>query len=88
MTKRLITLQMIKAEKIARSRSWTLAKMAAGEFPQPAVRGNPNLWLESDVDKWLSDFVAQATLRDAAPDTHRVLKSLGGKRPKSPGPRA
>ena len=56
--KRLITLSTICAEKIDRSRSWIINEMSAGRFPQPAVKGNPNLWDEADVERWLNHFVA------------------------------
>ena len=62
---RLIPLQSIRAEKIARSRSWILGEMKAGRFPQPKVRGNPNLWDACEIDAWLIDFVAKAASRNA-----------------------
>ena len=58
MTKRLITLKTIQAEHVNRSRSWILAELAAGRFPQPAVRGNPNLWDSEEVGRWVVDFIA------------------------------
>ena len=54
---RLITLRTVMKEKVQRSRSWILARE---DFPPPAVRGNPNLWLESAVDEWVRGFVASA----------------------------
>ena len=58
MAKRLITLRTIQGEHVNRSRSWILAELAAGRFPQPAVRGNPNLWDSEEVEAWVVDFIA------------------------------
>lgn len=62
MKHRLIDLHQIREQKIARSRAWIYGKIAAGEFPKPLPLGNSskNLWDESEVDNWLSEFVAKA----------------------------
>ena len=65
MSKRLITLRQIQAEKLPRSRSWIFAELKAGRFPEPLEMNGagPNLWEESVVDAWLQEFVAAAKKR-------------------------
>lgn len=67
MSKRLITLRQIQAEKLPRSRSWIFAELKAGRFPQPLDTNGcgPNLWEEDAIDNWLANFVAKAKQRAA-----------------------
>lgn len=73
--KRLITLSTIRAEKIDRSRSWIANEMAAGRFPRPVVQGNPNLWDEAEIERWLNDFVAACKTSDSSSQAARVAKA-------------
>lgn len=61
---RLISLGTIQ-EKLDRSKSWLWARIAAKDFPAPVVRGSKALWLESEVDRWMVDFVAKERLKDS-----------------------
>lgn len=74
MSKRLITLRQIQAEKLPRSRSWIFAELKACRFPKPLEMGGfgPNLWEESVVDAWLQEFIAAAKKR--ASDTSNVAQ--------------
>ena len=46
------------------SRSTLYERMSAGAFPRPVRLGEKSVgWLESEVDKWITDRVAE---RDAA----------------------
>lgn len=67
MATRLISLKQIRETKINRSRSWIFAEIAAGRFPKPLdLEGSgPNLWDETDVDRWLDAFIAKAKERAA-----------------------
>jgi len=56
---RLISIQQISQEKIARKRAWIWNSIATGDFPPPVVRSGKALWRESDVDKWIENFVAR-----------------------------
>lgn len=67
---RLITLKVIQAEKVSRSRSWLLSEMQAGRFPRPAVAGNPNLWDADAVDRWVAAMIERARL-SPTPETPR-----------------
>lgn len=60
MSKRLLTLRQIRAEKFARGRSWIYEAMRKGEFPRPVGGVGPHLWLESDVDAFVEQYVARA----------------------------
>jgi hypothetical protein len=64
MAERLIDVRHITTEKIARSRSWLKAEESAGRFPPAVVKdaGGANLHLESEVDRWLAEFVRVASL--------------------------
>ena len=72
---RLITLATIKTEKIDLSRSWILAEVAAGRFPKPCVRGNPNLWSEAEVDEWLAGFIARGCKSGCRAEQARAAKA-------------
>lgn len=65
MTRRLITLKQIRQEKIARSRSWVFAEIAAKRFPAPLDLGGrgPNLWREDQIDDYVARFIADAEKR-------------------------
>lgn len=65
MSKRLLTLRQIQAEKFPRSRSWIFASIAANDFPKPIGGCVPHLWEESIVDKWVEEFVAKAKGRES-----------------------
>lgn len=68
MATRLIDVATIRREKIARGRSWIYAEMKAGRFPEPAIRGRgPNLWNESDVDRWLAQFIEKNSQPGTSP---------------------
>jgi len=56
---RLIAIQQISQEKIARKRAWIWNSIAAGDFPPPVVRRGKALWRETEVDKWIENFVAR-----------------------------
>jgi len=44
------------ASKINLGRSTIYRMMAAGKFPKPfQIMSNRNAWIESDIDKWLSE---------------------------------
>lgn len=77
MTKRLITLRQIQAEKLPRSRSWIFAELKAGRFVEPLDTGGKgsNLWEEEAVDSWLASFIASAKNRakDRAAPTARSM---------------
>lgn len=78
MTKRLMNLRQIRAEKIARGRSWVYVEMAAGRFPKPISGCVPNLWDETEIDAFVESFVEAARAR---PDTRRerVTKAAAGR---------
>lgn len=65
MSKRLITLRQIQAEKLPRSRSWIFAEVKDGKFPQPLDTNGcgPNLWEEDAVDAYVANFVTKAKQR-------------------------
>ena len=65
MSKRLITLRQIQAEKLPRSRSWIFAEMKADRFPRPLDTNGcgPNLWEEAAIDTYVSNFVNEAKQR-------------------------
>jgi predicted DNA-binding transcriptional regulator AlpA len=65
MSKRLITLRQIQAEKLPRSRSWIFAELKAGKFPRPLDTNGcgPNLWEEYAIDTYVANFVAEANQR-------------------------
>jgi len=67
MSKRLITLRQIQAEKFPRSRSWIFVELKAGRFPRPLDTNGcgPNLWEEEAIDNWVANFVAKAKQRSA-----------------------
>ncbi len=77
MSKRLITLRQIQAEKLPRSRSWIFAELKAGRFPEPLEMNGagPNLWEESVIDAWLQEFVAAAKKR-AGDNSSAAQRSL------------
>lgn len=74
MSKRLITLRQIQAEKLPRSRSWIFAELKAARFPKPLDTGGcgPNLWEEDAIDNYVANFITEAKQRaqnrDAAAD--------------------
>jgi len=70
MSKRLITLRQIQAEKLPRSRSWIFAELKAGRFPRPLDTNGcgPNLWEEDAVDNWVANFVTEAKQRAQSHD--------------------
>jgi hypothetical protein len=73
---RLIKLHTIIETKLQKSRSWYRGPQGkAAEFPMPTVRGNPNLWDEEVIDKWVADFVAKAK-REQSP--RKILPSRQG----------
>lgn len=76
MSKRLLTLRQIQAEKFPRSRSWIFDAMKEGspKFPQPIGGCVPNLWEEDAIDKFVEDFVAAAKGRQAS-GQHRIAKA-------------
>ncbi len=76
MSKRLLTLRQIQAEKFPRSRSWIFAAMKEGfpKFPQPIGGCTPNLWKEAAIDKFVEEFVAAAKGRQAI-GQHRIAKA-------------
>lgn len=53
-----------RAEVIARvslARSSIYKRMAAGEFPRPVdIGGGRVAWLESDIDHWINERLAEA----------------------------
>ena len=65
MSKRLITLRQIQAEKLLRSRSWYFAEIKAGRFPSSLDTNGcrPHLWEEDVIDSWLANFIAEAKQR-------------------------
>lgn len=77
MSKRLITLRQIQAEKLPRSRSWIFAELKAGRFPEPLEMNGvgPNLWEENAVDVWLQEFVAAAKKR-ASDNSNAAQRSM------------
>lgn len=98
MSKRLITLRQIQAEKLPRSRSWIFAELKAGRFPQPLDTDGcgPNLWEEDAVDSWVVNFVTEAKQRaqnrDAAADrstrAHQMVDARRSRRSPSPNAQA
>lgn len=40
-------------EKVGYGRSWILNREREGTFPASRKTGRKNLWLESDIDKWI-----------------------------------
>lgn len=74
---RLISRKQVMEEKIGRSRAWIWRKVAQGDFPEPVVRRGKALWDESDVDAWISDFVAKA--KKAADEEKSVLAARAKK---------
>lgn len=99
MSKRLITLRQIQAEKLPRSRSWVFAELKAGRFPMPldtAGKG-PNLWEEDVVDAWVANFIAEAKGRaqnsaaaaDRSKRAHQMVDAKRSRRsPSAPAPAA
>ena len=90
MSKRLITLRQIRAEKLPRSRSWILAELKAGRFPRPLDTNGcgSNLWEEDVIDDWVVNFIAEAKQRaverDAAADrskrAHQMVEAKRSRR--------
>lgn len=74
MSKRLLTLRQIQAEKFPRSRSWVFAEMAAGRFPKPIGGCVPHLWEEDAVDQYVEAFVEAAKQR-AGSGRKRIAKA-------------
>lgn len=47
-------------DRVAMSKGWVYAKIAAGEFPSPFKTGQrASAWLESEVNEWLHERAAQ-----------------------------
>lgn len=77
MSKRLITLRQIRAEKLPRSRSWIFAELKACRFPKPLEMGGrgPNLWEEDLIDAWVANFIAEAKQR-ASDNSNAAKRSM------------
>ena len=88
MATRLIDLQQIRKEKIARSRAWIYYKIARDEFPKPLPLANSskNLWDEAEIDSWLAVFIA--TAKAAVPDNENVTAKRTAKALAARGVRA
>lgn len=63
MSRRLMTLRQIQAEKFPLSRSWIYAAIASGRFPRPIGGCVPNLWEESAIDEYVQKFVIESRQR-------------------------
>jgi len=74
MSKRLLTLRQIQAEKFPRSRTWIFTAISQQRFPKPIGGCVPNLWEEDAVDRFVESFVAAAKERADA-GARRVAKA-------------
>ena len=76
MTTKLIDLRGIR-ERFPRSKAWIFQEIAAGRFPKPLpLRTNKNLWDESEIEKYLAGFLANAK---AAGERHKHIPVRGEK---------
>jgi hypothetical protein len=92
MSKRLITLRQIQAEKLPRSRSWFFAELKAGRFISPLDTNGcgPNLWEEDAVDTYVANFITEAKQRaqnrDAAAERSARARKMAAARKSPPAP--
>ena len=58
MSEMLLTFDQVSA-KVALGRTSIYAGIAAGTFPKPVKSGKRSLWVESEVDQWIADRIAE-----------------------------
>jgi len=68
MSRNLIPFVMVSA-RAGLGRTSIYAGIAAGTFPAPVKIGKRSLWVESEIDQWIDDRIAE---RDMGTDVGRL----------------
>jgi prophage regulatory protein len=63
--KRLIDLPEV-TRKTGLKRTAIYERMASGHFPKPCKLGTASRWLESEIDQWIDQLVAERDSQKAA----------------------
>ena len=67
----------VTADRVGYTPQWVMQLVHAGKFPKPVMKGRYVMFLEHEVDAWISEFVATREADFAKPRFPHLRPTAG-----------